>query len=76
MRRGLVAMANGGKKNSNTSQFFFTLAELPDLQNKHTVFGRVAGDTIYNLLKLNEIEVDDDGRVFFRGRPEIPNGVW
>ena len=37
---GLVCMANGGK-NSNTSQYFITLAPLPDLTGKHVVFGRV-----------------------------------
>lgn len=30
-RRGLVAMANQGKKNTNTSQFFFTLGTPPSL---------------------------------------------
>ena len=39
--RGLVAMGNTGK-NSNTSQFFFSLGiELPKLNGKHVVFGQV-----------------------------------
>jgi peptidylprolyl isomerase len=37
---GLLAMANSGK-NSNTSQFFLTLAPLPQLDGQHVVFGRV-----------------------------------
>ena len=37
---GVLAMANGGK-NSNTSQFFVTLAACPDLEGSHVVFGRV-----------------------------------
>lgn len=40
MRRGLVAMANAGA-NDNGSQFFFTLDKTPDLQGKHTIFGKV-----------------------------------
>ncbi|VDP19466.1 unnamed protein product [Soboliphyme baturini] len=40
IRRGLVAMANGGP-NDNGSQFFFTLEKAPELQDKHTVFGKV-----------------------------------
>ncbi|KAG7312751.1 hypothetical protein JYU34_001128 [Plutella xylostella] len=52
-RRGLVAMANAGK-DDNGSQFFFTLAATPELQNKHTIFGKVTGETIYNVLKLSE----------------------
>eukprot|EP01086_Lenisia_limosa_P015912 TRINITY_DN5409_c0_g1_i1.p1 TRINITY_DN5409_c0_g1~~TRINITY_DN5409_c0_g1_i1.p1 ORF type:complete len:499 (-),score=162.82 TRINITY_DN5409_c0_g1_i1:11-1507(-) len=58
-RRGLVAMANiGDKPNSNGSQFFFTLGATEELQGKHTIFGKVAGDTIYNMIKLNELELE------------------
>ncbi|USP78706.1 hypothetical protein yc1106_05980 [Curvularia clavata] len=58
-RRGLLGMANTGKKDDNGSQFFFTLAPTPELQDKNTLFGRVAGDTIYNLMKMAEAEIRD-----------------
>ncbi|XP_077560979.1 spliceosome-associated protein CWC27 homolog [Haemaphysalis longicornis] len=61
VRRGLVAMASGGA-DDNGSQFFFTLGSSPDLQNKHTIFGKVAGDTLYNMLRLEEGLVDADDR--------------
>ena len=51
-------MANAGK-DDNGSQFFFTLGPTQELQNKHTIFGKVAGDTIYNMLKLGEGLVDE-----------------
>lgn len=56
-RRGLVAMANAGR-DDNGSQFFFTLGPTPELQGKHTLFGKVVGDTIYNMIKL-EAETDE-----------------
>lgn len=61
VRRGLVAMANAGP-NDNTSQFFFTLAATPELASKHTIFGRVAGDTIYNMIKLGEVATDNEDK--------------
>jgi peptidyl-prolyl cis-trans isomerase SDCCAG10 len=41
VRRGLVAMANSGVPNDNKSQFFITLDATMELQNKHTIFGKV-----------------------------------
>ncbi|EDW94194.1 spliceosome-associated protein CWC27 homolog [Drosophila yakuba] len=60
-RRGLVGMANSGK-DDNGSQFFFTFAATPELQSKNTLFGKITGDTIYNMLKLEEGIVDHQER--------------
>ena len=57
-RRALVACANeNGKPNSNGSQFFFTLSRCDWLTKKHTIFGAITGDTVYNLMKFNDLEV-------------------
>ncbi|KAK2394144.1 Cyclophilin peptidyl-prolyl cis-trans isomerase family protein [Trifolium repens] len=60
--RGLVAMANSGTPNSNGSQFFITLDRCDWLDRKHTIFGKVTGDTMYNLLRLGEVETDKNDR--------------
>ncbi|KAH8899668.1 cyclophilin type peptidyl-prolyl cis-trans isomerase/CLD [Thozetella sp. PMI_491] len=60
-RRGLLGMANESTPDTNSSQFFFTLGKAEELTNKNTLFGRVAGDTIYNLAKMGEAEVEDGG---------------
>lgn len=61
-RRGLVASANQGEKDSNGSQFFFTLDACPELQNKNTIFGKVTGNTLFNMIKLGEGDVDRNER--------------
>lgn len=58
-RRGLLAMANEGHIDTNGSQFFFTLDKAEELDGKNTLFGRVAGNTIYNLAKIGESEVEE-----------------
>lgn len=58
-RRGLLGMANESRIDSNGSQFFFTLDKTGELNGKNTLFGRVAGDTIYNLAKIGESEVEE-----------------
>eukprot|EP01135_Chromosphaera_perkinsii_P002969 Nk52_evm80s230 gene=Nk52_evmTU80s230 len=48
-KRGLLSMANSGAKNTNTSQFFVTLAKDPKrmekLNGKHVVFGELLAGT-------------------------------
>ena len=56
-RRGLLGMANTGRKDDNGSQFFLTLGKTEELNGKNTMFGRVVGDTIYNLMKMGEAEL-------------------
>ncbi|ETW04006.1 hypothetical protein H310_04411 [Aphanomyces invadans] len=60
--RGLLAMANSNKPNTNRSQFFFTLDACDFLTKKHTIFGKVTGNTIFNLLTVNDMETSGDER--------------
>ena len=61
-RRGLVACANANERHTNASQFFITLDRAEGLDKKNTIFGKVTGDTIYNLANMNDLEVDDKER--------------
>ena len=55
--RGLVACANENTPHSNGSQFFLTLGKAEGLDRKHTIFGSITGESIYNLAALNDLEV-------------------
>ena len=56
-RRGLVACANANAPHTNGAQFFITLDACPHLDRKNTVFGKVTGDSIYNVMRLDELDV-------------------
>ncbi|OAD57250.1 Peptidyl-prolyl cis-trans isomerase CWC27 like protein [Eufriesea mexicana] len=62
--RCLIAMANAGEDNSG-SQFFFTLGSQLDLQNKHSTFGYVTEETIYDMLELEEALVDENDKPLY-----------
>lgn len=55
---GMVALDPSNLKSTHATQFFFTLSEAPELNGKATLFGRLVGDTIFNLLRMSELEVD------------------
>ncbi|KAF4179156.1 hypothetical protein CNMCM8060_003566 [Aspergillus lentulus] len=66
-RRGLVGMAKS-EDGTYGSQFFITLANAErELNGQCTLFGRVEGDSIYNVLKIAEAE-----RVEGTERPVYP----
>ncbi|KIW39066.1 uncharacterized protein PV06_08878 [Exophiala oligosperma] len=58
-RRGLVGMAKGsGEGGGYGSQFFITLGDCrAELDGKCTMFGRVEGEGIYNIVKIAEGEL-------------------
>eukprot|EP00392_Amoebophrya_sp_AT5.2_P007046 g7060.t1 len=57
--RGMLGVANAGKNTkTNGSQFFITLGPARDLNGVHSLFGKVVGNSLYNLIKLAEVETD------------------
>lgn len=59
-RRGVLGMANSGTKDDNGSQFFLTLGNTPELTGRNTMFGRVEGNTIFNLVKMGEADLAEE----------------
>ncbi|XVE97710.1 hypothetical protein REPUB_Repub03eG0042400 [Reevesia pubescens] len=60
--RGIVACANAGLPHSNESQFFISLDKCEWLDRKNTIFGKVTGDSIFNLLRIGEVDTDQNDR--------------
>ncbi|KAL3490964.1 cyclophilin-like domain-containing protein [Aspergillus germanicus] len=69
-RRGLVGMAKS-EDGTYGSQFFITLANTErELNGQCTLFGRIEGDTLYNMLKIADAE-----RVEGTERPVYPVNI-
>ncbi|TQE10264.1 hypothetical protein C1H46_004103 [Malus baccata] len=58
---GLLSMANSGP-NTNGSQFFITCAKCDWLDNKHVVFGRVLGDGLLVVRKIENVATGPNNR--------------
>ncbi|GAV87615.1 Pro_isomerase domain-containing protein, partial [Cephalotus follicularis] len=58
---GLLSMANSGA-NSNGCQFFITCAKCDWLDNKHVVFGRVLGDGLLVVRKIENVATGPNNR--------------
>jgi peptidyl-prolyl cis-trans isomerase SDCCAG10 len=72
--RGLLACA--GEKNKNDSQFFITLDKTEALNFKHTIFAKIVGDTIFNILKMNEYEVDGEDKPLYPPKIIKTEVIW
>jgi peptidyl-prolyl cis-trans isomerase SDCCAG10 len=62
--RGQVAMALGVSDEDDLAilqpQFFITLDEASHLDGKHVVFGTVTGPTVFNALRIGQVDVDEE----------------
>ncbi|OAD54651.1 Peptidyl-prolyl cis-trans isomerase CWC27 like protein [Eufriesea mexicana] len=55
-------------RDDNDSQFYFVLGSTSELQNKHTIFGKVTGETIYNMLEIEETLVHENNKPLYPPR--------
>lgn len=60
-KKGMVAMANSGRPNSQDSQFYITLAPLDFLDGKYTVFGEVI-EGLDVITKMGNVQTDRNDR--------------
>jgi len=74
--RGRVAMANSNTPNSNRQQFFITLDKATHCDSKYTIFGKVAGPTIFNVLRIGEVETDERDKPLEPVRIEGVDVIW
>ena len=70
--RGVVAMNNKNKPNSNGSQFFITLEKCEEMNKKFTIFGKVTGPTFFNAINISNLSADEDGKPLMNNEKEIP----
>ena len=73
--RGVVAMNNKNKPNSNGSQFFITLEKCEEMNKKFTIFGKVTGPTYFNAVNISNLTADEDGKPIMNNKEEIPKIV-
>jgi len=75
--RGMMGIASAGKgTKTNASQFFIVLNRTPSLDGKHTLFGKVVGQTVYNLARMSDLEVDKKDRPLDPPRVLRTELVW
>ena len=59
--RGLVGVASSGP-GTNGAQFFVTLSKQDMLNGKHTLFGKVTGESGFNIERISSVETDSSDR--------------
>ena len=60
--RGVISMANTGAPNSGGSQFFLTFSPQPQLDGRHTAFGRIIkGEEVLDRFKITHKQVTEQG---------------
>ncbi|KAK4462973.1 cytosolic form [Cladorrhinum samala] len=71
-RPGLLSMANAGP-NTNGSQFFVTTVKTSWLDGRHVVFGEVADDESFRVVKSLEATGSSSGAIKYSKKPTIVN---
>ncbi|KAK3395449.1 cyclophilin-like domain-containing protein [Sordaria brevicollis] len=69
-RPGLLSMANAGP-NTNGSQFFVTTVKTAWLDGRHVVFGEVADEQSFNVVKALEATGSSSGAIRYGKKPTI-----
>lgn len=60
----LVGAVEKGAKSSTTDSFFITLKETPEFNGKYVIFGKIVGDGIYEVIRINSGELEGETPVY------------
>lgn len=60
-KRGLLGAVHNDKRNTtNVDSIFITLKPTPEFNNNYVLFGKLVGESIYNVVKINESELESE----------------
>merc|ERR1712060_813056 len=74
--KGMVVCANRNLPNINNNQFFITIERADYLNKKNTIFGEIESDSMFNVIKINELETDTHERPFDTPKIITTKIIW
>ena len=65
-RRGLLGAVSLDARVAHPSEFFFSLSATPELDRDCTLFGKAVGETLFNMLRIGEVAVEENDTPIYK----------